>query len=831
MASMPLRVDRRGFLTLMGPALLLPGTALRVGAQAAEDALFLLIDGISPVTPPDLIGTFLDPFLEGEIPFALVLPSLGPDLPPASAATLRRVLEAGPLQIEPVLALPGLPELPAYFQRRLASNAIQAFARLAPGATTPLSIATDAVEETNLDALRCLGIRTVLKPDLPLPVASAGCAGMTVCLSGATRIVVADTADPAAEMDLALDRPGWAQIAISLAGIERASSAEARLRGRRAVDAVLREVELGRRFLALPRDNALWFGPDQPRLLALRLAASGPEAEVLARDLRALGLSLTPTLPPAPGPWPLDACLELPRAGAAALPVGPTCAAAEDATAVLPEGSSVELLLLPSDHAAFDDRGLLVRGEVPVVQAAFLLEPAQAMRDAVLSIGPDACRTPQARAATLDLLDRLRADAGTRMLDVPGFVQATVVPDSVFDLLRDSRRVAGAATADTLDPAPLTTEEWLADAAQAWQFFERFSNPDTGLCADTADVQEGEAWLHRELTMWDLGSLIAGVMAAQELGLLSDADFVARADQLVRALPVARIGNLQLPSEVISSDTGRALSSDFNACDTGRLISVLRELDSHPLTPGLAQKTIDSWDLAGVIADGRVHSVVDGRLVDRFRSHCAHYTARAFRDRGFAVASPYEVSDEASPTDHAMRLLHAVGDLGPLGAEPLLLEATEMGLSAPSDLLAQVLFAAQRLEFERTGTLLAVSEAPLNRQPWFSYQGLNLTGAGDRWMVNATSDDARYATADFRREITLVNTKAAYLWAAHRPDAWSTRLVRHVRDRTRIKGAGFSPGVHVATGLGMSGYADINTNGVVLEAIAFILRGRKPRLD
>lgn len=825
---MPLRVDRRGFLTLMGPALLLPVTPLRVRAQAAEDALFLLVDGIDTTTPPDLIDAVLDPFLEGEIPFALVLPPLGPDSPLPSAATLRRVLAAGPMSVEPVLALPGLPKLPIYFQRRMASDSIQALARLAPDSAAPLSIATDGVEETNLDALRCLGIRTVLKPDLPLPVASAGCAGLAVCLSGVTRINMADAADPAAQMEPALSRPGWAQIALSLAGIERATPAEARLRGRRAVDAVLREVELGRRFLALPRDNALWFGPDQPRFLALRLAASGPEAEVLARDLRALGLPLTPTLAPVPEPVPADACLQLPGTGG--LPAGPICAAAPDAMAVLPEESSVELLLLPSDHAAFDGRGLLVRGETPVAEAARLLDPAEGMRDAVLSIGPEAVLTPQARAATLDLLARLRADPGTRLLDVPGFVQATVTPDPVFALWRDSRRAAGPASSDEPEPAPLTPEEWLADAAQAWQFFQRFSNPDTGLCADTADVQEGEAWLHRELTMWDLGSLIAGVMAAQELGLLSDADFVARADQLVRALPVARIGGLQLPCEVISSDSGRALSSDFNACDTGRLLSVLRELDAHPLTAGLAESTVDTWDLAGVIADGRVHSVVDGRLVDRFRSHCAHYTARAFRDRGFAVASPYEVPDEASPTDHAMRLLHAAGDLGPLGAEPLLFEAVEMGLSAPSDVLAQVLFAAQRLEFERSGTLLAVSEAPLNRQPWFSYQGLNLTGAGDRWMVNVTSDDARYATAEFRREITLVNTKAAYLWAAHRPDTWSTRLVRHVRDRARIEGAGFSPGVHVASGLGMSGYADINTNGVVLEAVAFILRGRKPRL-
>ena len=92
------------------------------------------------------------------------------------------------------------------------------------------------------------------------------------------------------------------------------------------------------------------------------------------------------------------------------------------------------------------------------------------------------------------------------------------------------------------------------------------------------------------------------------------------------------------------------------------------------------------------------------------------------------------------------------------------------------------------------------------------------------------SEDGRFDTQEFRTQTALVNTKAAYLWAAYRPSAYSTMLTRHVRTRARLDGMGFSPGVFVATGEAMPGYADINTNGVVLEAIAFITRGRKRRL-
>ena len=844
-SKMRMKLNRRRFLHLMAPPLLLPGTAFRAAAQAADDALFLLIDGIGPATPADLLSAFADPFLDGEVPIALVLsPPLptNPDLPAAVVATLRRLLLSAPDRVEPVLSLPGLSDLPSYFQRRTTSESLHWLAGLVADATypSPLTIATDAATPAKFDTLRCLGIRAVLSLGAPPPVTSTGCASLAVCLNGATTIAVAGTPDPATPINAALAGPGWAQIGLSLAGIERASLADVTLRGQRAFDAIAREMERGRRFVALPRDHALWFGEDQSRYVAIRLDDTSDSAiasSSLKARMKAQGLQFTDTVPPGPqtgDQWPEGACVDLSLASPANIiaeiprSAVPLCATAGSPTQDLSPAvaAAIDLLVVPGAYATFDGRGLLIRGETPMAEAASLLKDANRMRDAVLSIGPKDYGTPAALAATVDTLRRIHADPATKLVDVMGFLQATVTSDVVFNLLRDSRRDA----VEPADPDPLSAEDWMADARQAWTFFERFTNPATGLCVDTADAQGDDAWLQRELTMWDLGSLISAVMAAQELGLISDADFIARAEKLVQALPVAEIGGRLLPSEVISTETGKPLSGDFNACDTGRLLSVLRELDAHPLTLGLAEAKTRRWDLQSVIAAKHVHSVVRGALVDRFRSHCAHYTARAFRDRGYDVASPYDVPELASQTDHEMLLLQSVGDLGALGAEPLLFEALEMGLSKPSNLLASVLFTAQRRTFETTGTLSCVSEAPLNRAPWFTYQGLNISAAEERWMVNAASGAERFETPEFRTATALVNTKAAYLWAAYRPGPYSTLLTRHVRTKARLDGTGFSPGVFAATGESMPGYADINTNGVVLEAIAFILRGRKRRL-
>jgi hypothetical protein len=573
------------------------------------------------------------------------------------------------------------------------------------------------------------------------------------------------------------------------------------------------------------------------RFVAVRLRP-GPTASMarFRADIEALGIPVTDTVRPEVEAWAEGLCAAppLPSAGSAdpwafPLPRGLRCVAADAGAGTLPAGlgRSVDLLLMPGVDPAFDGRGLFRRGETGVAGIAALRWESRLMRDAVISLGPEDCASDVARGRSLVALRRLREDAGTRFVYIPAFHAATVAPDPVFDLLHDARRDP----ADGADPDPLSADDLMDDARQAWTFFERFSVAATGLCIDTADVQEGGEWLQREMTMWDIGSLIAAVMAAHELGLIGDAAFAARCARLVEALPVARIGGLGLPAEVISSDSGAALSGDFNACDTGRLLSVLRDLDRHPLTRRIAEEKIARWDLAGVVIGGHVHSVVNGRFVDRFRSHCAHYTARAFRAWGIDAASPYEVMGEGPEADRNMRLLEALAGLDPLGAEPLLLEAVEMGLSEPTALLADVLSFAQQRDHARTGTLYCVSEAPINREPWFSYQGLNVASATERWVVNAASADPRFNTPSFRAETLLVNTKAAYLWTAARPGAYATMLARHVRDRARLDGMGFSPGVFAATGKAMPGYADVNTNGIILAAIAFILRGRRLRQE
>ncbi len=105
-------------------------------------------------------------------------------------------------------------------------------------------------------------------------------------------------------------------------------------------------------------------------------------------------------------------------------------------------------------------------------------------------------------------------------------------------------------------------------------------------------------------------------------------------------------------------------------------------------------------------------------------------------------------------------------------------------------------------------------------------QGLRVDRYGpEAWTILSRDDASAFQTQAFRQDIELLSAKSAYLWAAVYPHPYSTRLLRLIRDKARIDGLGFSVGVHTATLLPMENYSDLNTNGVILAAIATMLRG------
>ena len=141
--------------------------------------------------------------------------------------------------------------------------------------------------------------------------------------------------------------------------------------------------------------------------------------------------------------------------------------------------------------------------------------------------------------------------------------------------------------------------------------------------------------------------------------------------------------------------------------------------------------------------------------------------------------------------------------------------------------LMDILLNAQQNWHAQTGTYKCVSEAPLAFAPWFSFQGLRPNRLGnDAWVISAPGDANAFDKANFRETSALISAKAAYLWAAVYGDPYSKEVLDQIQTRGRADQGGFTVGLFESDLTQMYGYSDINTNGIILTAIAYLLRNR-----
>ncbi len=328
----------------------------------------------------------------------------------------------------------------------------------------------------------------------------------------------------------------------------------------------------------------------------------------------------------------------------------------------------------------------------------------------------------------------------------------------------------------------------------------------------------------KSATMWDIASHINALMAAVDLDIITEREFRRNIAKILASIAGRSSDGRLLPSEWIRTNRVRSGNTNFDGCDVGRLLASLWNLSRHRFGDEQPAALVKSWDLDQIIVDRVVQSVKESKLVSTYESHCAHYTALAFRAWGFDVASPYEVLGDGPACDGKMKLLEAAAEIGPLGAEPLLLEGLDFGLTPESAYLSDVLFGAQFREYETTGRLVCASEGPIDRTPWFTYQGLQFDAPDRTWAIDTVRDDPKYTTKEFQDEFQAISPKAAFLWSAIVPHAFSGRLLDFVRANGKTT-IGYASSIYSKTGKPTRNYSDMNTNGIILQAIARMLRG------
>lgn len=384
------------------------------------------------------------------------------------------------------------------------------------------------------------------------------------------------------------------------------------------------------------------------------------------------------------------------------------------------------------------------------------------------------------------------------------------------------------ARAQSLDPE--VEKKLRSDAAHAWQFFERKSKAIPGLAAPNIWRNgDGKYASYDIVTMWDAGSIILATVSARSLGLIDDEAFDARVNGILDFLnrAVFTYKGQPLPNFRSRMDNGKSVESGYDTTDTGRLFIALYVLDKAAGGKYPIGDLFKKWDLKATIRGGVMHDIKGNSFQPARSNIYRFYVSRGYGLWSIDHNSVYAGETPGTSDAATEAFLKELAGIGPIATEPSAVEVVEIGPSPFNAAILDVLEKRQYERFKATSKLTSVSETPIDRAPWFTYQGLDLAREGEEaWTVYPYVTEKRWQTPEFAANNRVVNTKAAYLWYAIRPSEYTEKVWAYVRENARAPEYGFHPGVYEATGKPATNI-DLNTNATILESIAYIINNRE----
>ncbi len=378
-------------------------------------------------------------------------------------------------------------------------------------------------------------------------------------------------------------------------------------------------------------------------------------------------------------------------------------------------------------------------------------------------------------------------------------------------------------------------------ARTAWQYFNNNYQPSTGFVNSTD--------YYPSTTLWDLSSYLLGMVSAHRLGIVDDDMFYTRTSKLLESLANIELFDGRLPNKVYHTETLAMVDYNnqpteqgigWSALDIARFLVPLHTLSRHyPEFTHATQRVTARWDLDSMFSNGQMmgarlanseapasdaentdsqpvaNAIVE--LVQEGRLGYEEYAAKASLLEGWDAS-------RAGQYDDNMKLVSIYGiDVATdardpkeydahnyVVTEPYVLDGIEFGWDAVSAELAWRIHEVQRLRYESTGKLTAVSEDNIDREPHFVYNTI-FTG-GKAW--NTITEDGNDAS-----EFATLSTKAAFgLHMLYETD-YTRKLISRLHTLNNPE-RGWYSGIYEASGETNS-IITANTNGIILEALAF----------
>lgn len=399
--------------------------------------------------------------------------------------------------------------------------------------------------------------------------------------------------------------------------------------------------------------------------------------------------------------------------------------------------------------------------------------------------------------------------------------------DGVQQYLLAGNRAAIDYTVALQTQAPRSLTEADRHAAEvAWRYFEKHYRPESGLVDSVSGYPSG--------TLWDQGSYLFALIAAHRLGLLGEATFEHRVENLLEALHRLPLFEATLPNKVYHSKTLQMVNYEnqpvedgigWSALDVARMLAALRVLQQrYPQHTFQIQSVLSHWKLDALAHEGQLYGaqIENGRTVRKQEGRIGYeqYGARAAALWGLDalpagsarnVMEWHDVEGIAVPIDR--RRSSTFRAITPTLSEPFFMQGLEFGFDRESATLASNVYSAQERRFKNTGQLTMVSEDNINQEPYFLYS--SVFSNGKDWAVVTEK-------GQHHPELRTISLKAAYAWDALYGTEYTATVRNSLADLETNRG--WAAGRYETDGK-INGVITANTNAVVLEAVHFIAFG------
>jgi hypothetical protein len=387
------------------------------------------------------------------------------------------------------------------------------------------------------------------------------------------------------------------------------------------------------------------------------------------------------------------------------------------------------------------------------------------------------------------------------------------------------------APGDTTTPPPpdvpkTESDVFLAGAKTAWTFVENNTQASTGLAQAHDNFQF--------ITTWDIASQIAATYSAHELGIIDDANYDGRIKKILATLTTLPLFQGAAFNRFYDSKTGQMVDRNFktsttgfgwSTTDLGRLLVWLRILAvNQPQYSAQATAIKNRLNMSRLISGGTLQGVdvdANGTTVYYAETGLGY---EQYAAGGFAVWSQ-RASNSLNPTATAQATtvlgvpvwIDGRGNAR-LTSEPYIMMGLETGwwAAALRDQASAVL-AAQQARYDQQGILTIVTEDAMPDAPYYFYY-YSVYHSGKTFVVEGPG----YGTVVSNPR--WVSSKAAFAWRALIQTDYTLRAFNAVQ-AAAIPGDGWGAGVYEGT-LKPTGYATLNTAGMILESALYQKRGK-----